>query len=286
MKNLLVIAALGSAILAGCGAPAPEGTATNLAPATDNVANSVDTNTSVSAPIYVAELRKTKAFVRGVHVVPGIGPVTLKLDDAKLDQAFDVASASSFVAVTPEKNLKITAIGTGNNVVSGPMPVDLKAGEDLTVVVNGVSGDVALLPLKSDSGGPDATQAKLSILHAAKGLNALKVEIDGKPFRGDVDYGEDTDYKTLAPGQHQLQISYSRQASATPMPTPTLMVNQISKQPTPLQPREQITLKAPLNVAAGKVYSAVVYYDLQKLPQLKVLEDRFADTLQNAPIVK
>ena len=234
----------------------------------------------------MAELRKTKAFVRGVHVVPGIGPVTLKLDDVKLDQPFDVATASSFVAVTPEKNLKITAIGTGNNVVSGPMPVDLKAGEDLTVVMNGVSGDVALLPLKSESGGPDADGAKLSILHAAKGLNALKIEIDGKPFRGDVDYGEDTDYKTLAPGSHTLKISYSQQARATPIPTPTLVPRQISPQPTPLQAREQITLSAPLNVAAGKVYSAIVYYDLQKLPQLKVLEDRFADTLQNAPIVK
>ena len=285
MKNLLMIAGLSGAILTGCGAPATEETASNPAPATDNaLANNVDTNTS--APIDVAELRKTKAFVRGVHVVPGIGPVTLKLDEVKLDQPFDVATASSFVAVTPEKNLKITAIGTGNNVVSGPMPVDLEAGEDLTVVVNGVSGDVALLPLKSESGGPDAEKAKLSILHAAKGLNALKVEIDGQPFRGDVDYGEDTDYKMLAPGQHQLQITYSRQAAATPMPTPTLMVNQISKQPTPLQPREQITLTKPLDVAAGKVYSAVVYYDLQKLPQLKVLEDRFADTLQNAPIVK
>ena len=285
MKNLFIIAAFGSAILTGCGSSTPEQTAINPASATDNVvANTTDTNTE--APIDVAELRKTKAFVRGVHVVPGIGPVTLKIDETKLDQPFDVASASSFVAVTPEKNLKITAIGTANNVVSGPMPVDLEAGEDLTVVVNGVSGDVALLPLKSESGGPDAEKAKLSILHAAKGLNALKVEIEGKPFRGDVDYGEDTDYKTLAPGQHQLKISYSRQATATPMPTPTLMANQISKQPTPMQPREQITLTAPLDVTAGKVYSAVVYYDLQKLPQLKVLEDKFADTLQNAPIVK
>ena len=283
MKNLLIVAALGGAILAGCGSPATEETAQNPPPQT---ATNSAVETTESAPIDVAELRKTKAFVRGVHVVPGIGPVTLKLDEVKLDQPFDVANASSFVAITPEKNLKITAIGTGNNVVSGPMPVDLEAGEDLTVVVNGVSGDVALLPLKTDSGGPDAEKAKLSILHAAKGLNALKVEIDGKPFRGDVDYGEDTDYKTLAPGTHKLQITYSRQAAATPMPTPTLMVNQISKQPTPLQPREQITLTAPLDVAAGKVYSAVVYYDLQKLPQLKVLEDRFADTLKDAPIVK
>ena len=210
MKNLLIIAGLSGAILTGCGAPATNETASNPAP--DNAAtNAVEPTTS--APIDVAELRKTKAFVRGVHVVPGIGPVTLKLDDVKLDQPFDVATASSFVAVTPEKNLKITAIGTGNNVVSGPMPVELKAGEDLTVVVNGVSGDVALLPLKSESGGPDADGAKLSILHAAKGLNALKIEIDGKPFRGDVDYGEDTDYKTLAPGSHTLKISYSQQVS-------------------------------------------------------------------------
>lgn len=283
MKNLFIIATLGSAILSGCGAPATNESVSNPAP--ENVAtNAVET--SANAPIDVAELRKTKAFVRGVHVVPGIGPVSLKLDDTKLDQPFDVANASAFIAVTPSENLKITALGSANNVVSGPMPVALEAGEDLTVVVNGVSGDVALLPLKSESGGPDADGAKLSILHAAKGLNAVKVEIDDKPFRGDVDYGEDTDYKKLAPGSHTLKISYSRQSAATPMPTPTLLPRQISPQPTPLQAREQITLTAPLDVAAGKVYSAIVYYNEQKLPQLKVLEDRFADTLQNAPIVK
>ncbi len=283
MKKLLFIAAFGGTLLAGCGAPATESTTASAPPQT---ATNSTVSTDKSAPMDIAELRKTKAFVRGVHVVPGIGPVSLKLDEVKLDQPFDVASASSFVAVTPEKNLKITAIGSANNVVSGPMPVDLEAGEDLTVVVNGVSGDVALLPLKSDSGGPDAEQAKLSILHAAKGLNALKIEIDGKPFRGDVEHGEDTDYKTLAPGQHQLKISYSQQAQATPVPTPTLVPNQISPQPTAFQPRQQITLTAPLDVAAGKVYSAIVYYDVQKLPQLKVLEDRFADTLKIAPIVK
>jgi hypothetical protein len=163
------------------------------------------------------------------------------------------------------------------------MPVDLESGDDLTVMVNGIPGDVALLPFKGKSGGPQAGQAKIAFAHAAKGLNPIEISIDGARFRGGVEYGVATDYKVLPPGRHKLVVSYDRPSAVAAAPTPTLVPNQISAQPTPARPREQVTLQQEAPLDAGKVYTLVVFYTAGKQPRVRLLEDRFADTLQYAP---
>jgi hypothetical protein len=68
--------------------------------------------------------------------------------------------------------------GDGKTQLAGPMPVTLESGEDMTVVVNGVPGDVAMLPFKHKNGGPQAGQAKVAFMHAAKSLPAVDVIIE------------------------------------------------------------------------------------------------------------
>lgn len=227
-----------------------------------------------------------RAFVRGVHVVPGGPEVKLQAEGKAAGEAFGFGNASSFVAIEPGKKVKITALAASGAKLSGPMPVDLKSGDDLTVVVNGVPGDVALLPFKGESGGPATGKAKISFAHAAKELGEIEASIDGQKYRGGVDYGEGTEYKTLPPGQHTLSISYTRPSGATPAPTPTLVPGQISPQPTPFKARESVTLQQPANLMAGKVYTLIVFYDAAKNPKARLLEDRFADTLASAPTVR
>lgn len=210
----------------------------------------------------------------------------LRSSNRSLGGPFSFGNASQFVAIEPGERVQISAVGAGNSRVSGPMPVDLEAGDDLTVIVNGVPGDVALLPFKGQSGGPQAGKSKISFAHAAKELGDIEIKIDGARYRADVDYGDGTDYKTLEPGRHNFSIAYSRPAKAAPAPTPTLVPNQISTQPTPFRPRENVTLTQPADLAAGKVYTLVIFYDAAKNPKARLLEDRFADTLQNAPMVR
>lgn len=279
----LSLAAFLSLAVAGCNSnsDAPSSTSNAAqAPAASGAATaSNQVGQAASAPAREA----ARAFVRGVHVVPGGPAVKLQADGKAAGEVFSFGNAGQFVAIEPGKKVKITALAASGARLSGPMPVDLESGDDLTVVVNGVPGDVALLPFKGESGGPESGKSKISFAHAAKELGEIEVQIDGQKYRGDIDYGDDTDYKTLPPGQHLFTVSYTRPSQAAPAPTPTLVPGQISPQPTPFKPRESVTLQQPANLLAGKVYTLVVFYDASKNPKARLLEDRFADTLQNAP---
>jgi hypothetical protein len=276
-RALLIVPALLTTLVAGCNTSQP------AEPAPQSAAPAATANSDESQAAAQPTKQAARAFVRGVHVVPGGPPVKLQVDGKAAGELFTFGNASQFVAVEPGEKVKITALAASGAKLSGPMPVELERGDDLTVVVNGVPGDVALLPFDGESGGPEAGKSKISFAHAAKELGDVKISIDGQQYRDDVDYGDDTDYKTLPPGQHTFTISYSRASSAAPAPTPTLVPGQISPQPTPFKPRESVTLEQPANLLAGKVYTLVVFYDAARNPKARLLEDRFADTLQNAP---
>lgn len=216
--------------------------------------------------------------MRGVHVVPGGPDVKLQADGKAASDGFRFGNASSFAAIAPGDKVKITALSTSGAKLSGPMPVKLKSGDDLTVVVNGVPGDVALLPFRARSGGPETGKAKIDFAHAAKELGDIQVSIDGQKYRGKVRYGEDTEYKTLAPGQHTFSIAYTRPSKAAPAPTPTLVPGQVSPQPTAARLRDSVTLQQPAELISGKVYTLIVFYDVAKNPKALLLEDRFAAT--------
>jgi hypothetical protein len=289
------------------------------------VANQPDSTTSA--------VDASQAYARAIHVVPGVGALDVRVRERDSDR--DVATLrgttfgnpSSFAAVAPDK-YRIYAYGTDGKSKSGPMPVTLQEGEDITVVVNGVAGDVTLLPFKHKNGGPQAGQAKVAFMHAAKSLPAVDVLINNNRYRGGVKYGVATDYRVIAPGRHTMQITYRKTLpplvyrdinavppeirakiklpTPTPEPTPTAIptpaegeaLNAASPPVTTetevVQTRtktmeirvpqyENVTLTQQLDLAAGKVYSVIVFQDEAKLPKLRLLEDKFAAELKNAP---
>jgi hypothetical protein len=258
------------AVVVGCNNPAPETTAnTTTAPTTNN------TSAQPSAP--------PDAFVRAVHVVPGGPSAALMVDGKKVLEGVTYGNASQYVGVEPGK-LSIKALAASGANLAGPMPQPLDKGEDLTVVINGVPGDVALLPFKHKSGGPQAGQVKLAFLHAAKALPAVDISIDGARYRGDVDYGQSTEYKTLPAGQHNLQVTYSKTLPTTPAPTPIVPPgSKVITLSTPAPAKANLSLIQPVDLVAGKVYSLIIFHDEKRQPKLRLLEDRFADTLKNAP---
>lgn len=280
-----------------------------------------------------ATMDASQAYVRGIHVVPGVGALDVRVRERDSDR--DVATlssttfgnASNFVVLTPNR-YRIYAYGADGKSKAGPMPVTLEKGEDMTVVINGVSGDVVLLPFKHKNGGPQAGQAKVAFMHGAKSLPAVDVLINSQRYRGGVKYGVATDYRVLAPGRHTMQITYRKtlpplvyrdidavppeirakiklptptpEPTPTPVPTPVEMgaLNATSPPVTTetevvetrtksveikVPQYEDVTLTQQLDLAAGKVYSVIVFQDEAKLPKLRLLEDKFASELQNAP---
>lgn len=265
-RSLLASAVVCGGLLGGC-----------------NTQNQQTATTTQAAPTAAPTAPKPQAWVRGVHVVPGAGSVMIAVNGKTITPQFGYGNACDFVAVEPGK-LKITAMGANGKSIAGPMPIELERGEDMTVVVNGVPGDTALLPFKHKNGGPEKGQAKVAFMHAAKALPAVDVLINNDRYRGDVDYGVATDYKILNTGRHAMQIQYSKSLPTTPAPTPILLpgTKVIATIPAP-KPQASITLTQELDLGPDKVYSVIVFQDAAKLPKLRLLEDKFAATLQRAP---
>ncbi len=147
----------------------------------------------------------------------------------------------------------------------------------------------------------------------------MDVLIDGVRYRGGVGYGVATDYTTLAPGRHTMQIVYTKSlkpvvitqtpavvvptapettventavenststdaATETTTRTTTRTTTQTTAPPlqTMVKPKERVTLTQQLDLVAGKVYSVVVFHDAATLPKLRLLEDKFASELPRA----
>ena len=268
--------------LAGCNS-SPQQTPVATAPETATVTQTTNAPEAVAARPEQA----TGVFVRGIHVVPGAGEIELRDGDNSLMKGVTFGTASSFVEVPikGEKGtkLEISAFGDGNTHASGPMPVDVIGGEDLSVVVNGVPGDIEMMPFKHKNHGSTPGKAKIAFLHAAKGLPGVDIMVDGKPFRKDVKYGINTDYETMAPGRHEMKVAYTETTSADKIPTPVAAKDAPPAPEVMVKQRQKVTLTQDLDLTAGQVYSITVYYDDKHLPRLLLAQDKFVPTLKNAP---
>lgn len=275
MKHSLFLA-LGAVVLAGCN--------TSQTPPEENAAPAP---ASTSKPA-----ESVRGYARALHLVPGMGPLSVVASGQKITENLNFGTASSFEGIALEK-IEVSAYG-GAGKVSGPMPVTLDGGEDFTVLITGVPGDVALLPFKHKNHGPEAGKSKIAFVHGAKSLPSVDLKIDGESFRKEVKFGIATDYKAFAPGRHKMEVSFDR--SLTPKviiaQQPTVVTKDASGNvvsvvsPTPAKtviPQSQIvTLVQEMDLAADKVYSLAVYQDENQLPKLKLLEDKFTPEMVRA----
>ncbi len=177
LKSSLMLGMMATAALAGCNGANTGGTAPSGAQGGVSGGAQGGAQGSGAAPAAPSASRPglpAPGYVRAVHVVPGIQSLAVDVkpspnsDSGSILVGLDYgSSASSFSALQPGK-LKIYAKSKdGKTSLAGPMPVNLDKGEDVTVVVNGVPGDVAMLPFEHKNGGPAANKGKIAFLHAA-----------------------------------------------------------------------------------------------------------------------
>ena len=230
--------------------------------------------------------KPVRGFVRALHAVPGAGTVSLSTDGQKI-ASVNYGDATPFSTVSAQ-NVKISAFGGDGQKIAGPMPLALYGGEDVSVLITGIPGDVVLLPWKHKNYGPEKGKSKIAFVHSAKALPAMEIRIDGQSFRREVKFGIATDYTTLAPGKHQIQVLYDKSLAPTivKVEQPTIVTQDEGgnvlavEQPTPLQtvvPRKEIvTLTTEENLGAGKVYSLAVFQGAGQQPKVRLMEDKFA----------
>ncbi len=226
-----------------------------------------------------------RGYLRALHAVPGAGTLSLTADAEKF-AASDYGDATPFAGIRAER-VNISAFGSDEKKVAGPMPLPLSGGEDVTILVTGIPGDIVLLPWKHKNRGPEKGKSKLAFVHCAKSLPAMDLKIDGASFRRNVKFGIATDYTILSPGKHKIEVSYDK--SLAPQIVLSEQPAVITKdeagnvlgveQPTPIASeikRSQIvTLTQDFDLAAGKVYSLAVFTGAEKLPKVRLMEDKF-----------
>lgn len=283
MKTLLPIGLLAVCFLAGC-----DNTSTQT---TTQTTTTETTSTENAAPNAPAE--PARAFARGLHLVPGMGPLSLTASGQKFAANLSYGNATPFEGIKEQK-VEIKAFGADGKQVSGTVPIDLDDGEDITILLTGVPGDVSLLPFEHKNHGVAAGKAKVAFVHAAKALPGVDVKVDGKSFRKNVKYRIATDYETFAPGRHVMQVSYDKSLAPVEVQIeqPTVITQDTEgnvlavEQPTPITQkvaREGIlTLTQEMDLQAGKVYSIAVFHDEKRLPKLRLLEDKFVPALSRA----
>ena len=283
MKTLFPVGLFAACLLAGCNAP----TQTTTQTATTQTASQTE-NASPNAPGEPA-----RAFARGLHLVPGMGLLSLTASGQKFSANLSYGNATPFEGIKEQK-VEVKAFGADGKQVGGTVPIELDDGEDVTILVTGVPGDVSLLPFKHENHGVAAGKAKVAFVHAAKALPGVDVKVDGKSFRKNVKYRIATDYETFAPGRHVMQVSYDKSLAPVEVQIeqPTVITQDTEgnvlavEQPTPVTKkiaREGIlTLTQEMDLQAGKVYSVAVFHDEKRLPKLRLLEDKFVPTLSRA----
>jgi len=234
-----------------------------------------------------------RGYARALHAVPGAGVLSLTADASKF-ASVDYGNVSGFEGIRAEK-VKISAFGGDGKKVAGPMPLTIDKGEDFTVLVTGVPGDIVLLPWKHKNQGPEKGKAKIAFVHAAKALPPVELKIDGKSFRREIKFGIATDYTTLPAGSHQLQVLYDKSLAPQiiEMQQPTVVTKDTDgnvlavEQPTPIVtaiPRSEIiTLTQDVDLVEGKVYSVAVFHDGAQTPKIRLMEDKFVPDVVDAP---
>lgn len=243
------------------------------------------------APVAVTDpAQPVRAFVRAVHTVRGVGPVSLAIDGEPVASGLAFSEATSFIGVPGEKVKihsgmphQITVLGEGDKVLGGPLAVDLERGEDVSVVVGGSPGKITLSAFEHTNRGSARDAAKIAVLHTDPTLPEVTVLMDNKRRPGDIGFGELTGYQRVAPGAHTLKVMYDRSlvgivdADRVPGASPP--------PPVAVRGKSLTTLSQSVDLRAGKVYSVLVYADANGRPALRFLEDKFEPTLIRAPEV-
>jgi hypothetical protein len=286
MKTFLPLSFFAVCLLAGC-----DNTTTQTT--TQTATTETTTENTVSTAPSDAPSEPARAFARGLHLVPGMGAVSLTANGQKFAANLSYGNATPFEGIKEQK-VEIKAFGADGKQVGGTVPVDLDDGEDITILLTGVPGDVSLLPFEHKNHGVATGKAKIAFVHAAKALPGVDVKVDGKSFRKNVKYRVATDYETFAPGRHVMQVSYDKSLAPVEVQIeqPTVITQDTEgnvlavEQPTPITQkvaREGIlTLTEEMDLQPGKVYSVAVFHDEKRLPKLRLLEDKFVPTLSRA----
>ncbi len=154
------------------------------------------------------EVAEADATVRFVHASPGAPPVDILVDGQPILEGLTSSEASQYLTITPEEH-RIQVVPSGQTAEAALFDetVGAEPGRAYLVAVFGLLNDLqgAIYDVNLDEIEPENARVRLINLSPEAGAVDL-LETGGDEWFGDVDLGEATDYRDVAPGSYSADL--------------------------------------------------------------------------------
>lgn len=169
-------------------------------------------------------------WVRGAHLVPGLGTMTLALSPVtsgavpSLGDAIVLAPTASYGDVAGYQQVPQGRYAVGVWPASSPRDadpvltgtVDVTAGQAYTVAGLGTKEEPTVATLTDDLTPPEAGAARVRVLPAAQSAPAVDIQAQGGPAVADgAAFGRATGYSTVPAGSWTLSTTAASGGAAT-----------------------------------------------------------------------
>src|SRR5215218_7508790 len=148
------------------------------------------------------------ATLRVIHASPGAPEVDVLLDGQTLLQGVASGTASSYSTMTPEEH-RVQIVPTGQTADAAVVDetIDAAPGQAYVVAVFGLLNDIGGAVYDVDLSEIEPGNARVRLLNFSPDAGAIDLlETGGDEWFGDVDLGEASDYRDIAPGTYSADV--------------------------------------------------------------------------------
>jgi len=170
------------------------------------------------------------AWVRGAHLVPGLGTMTLALSPvtgssmATLGDAIVLAPTASYGDVAEYQRVPAGRYAVGVWPANSPVDaepvltgaIDVEEGQAYTVAGFGTKDDPTVATIPDDLTPPEAGAARVRVLPAASSAPTVDIKVqDGPTVASDAAFGRATGYSMIPAGVWTLSTSAAGSPATT-----------------------------------------------------------------------
>jgi hypothetical protein len=154
------------------------------------------------------DLAEADATIRVVHASPGAPEVDVLLDGQPLMEGIAYGTASDYMTITPESHrLQVVPTGQAANAAVVDETLDAVPGQAYVLAVFGLLNDIGGAIYDVDLSEIEPGNARVRLINFSPDAGPVDLlETGGDEWFGDVDLGEVSDYRDIAPGSYSADL--------------------------------------------------------------------------------
>src|SRR5215208_2206404 len=154
------------------------------------------------------ESAEADATLRVIHASPGAPEVDVLLDGQTLLQGLAYGTASSYATLTPEEHrLQVVPTGQTADAAVVDETIDAAPGQAYLLAVFGLLNDIGGEIYDVDLSEIEPGNARVRLINFSPDAGAVDLlETGGDEWFGDVDLGDASDYRDIAPGTYSADV--------------------------------------------------------------------------------